>query len=587
MDGGEKEKEAAAETRRQIKNAARREPPAPVQDRPNQDHLTALPSRKSPIPNGNTPLEEELANVGLHETSHGVSSRPVNAPDIPALKRTTTESRPGPAVSFAALARNENFNGFDGTSTTSGTPHPIDYSLPQALKGREASLLMYYLDYVFPIQFRLYNPTALEGGRGWLLSLLLRTPPMYHMTLAMSAHCFEMIEVPNGAKERKQASLAQLGSALQNLQQYIRVYSQQKDTRSMEDSMKVLGCILQMTAFVVCVFPLISKTGQRLTCLNVKGFAGGTENWQVHMKGAADVVAGLVNALIPSTPLPETASSPPSSVSSHDSERSLFFNEDEVLLKFLISVFIWIDIAGCVSLGSRPFLADHHETLLGGTNPPLRLDKIAGIQNWALMTIGKTASLDAWKRTSQSNGTLSIIELAKRATRLECELKQAFDEFTRSRKRPTNRDRPALPYLTPLSEHADYVTEFYGRAALTYLHVVVSGPHAELPEIRENVCTTMELLQRLPNPLLPRSMWWPILITGSLALLEDEQTMIRNIILGAGVSETSIGFGWNVLKVLEECWKRRRLNNPVVPLGVGDGYWGDIMTSLHFKLMLM
>jgi hypothetical protein len=118
---------------------------------------------------------------------------------------------------------------------------------------------MYYLDYVFPIQFRMYNPTAAEGGRGWLLSLLLRTPPMYHMTLAMSAHCYEMIEVPNGAKERKQASLAQLGSALQNLQQYIRVYSQQKDTRSLEDSMKVLGCILQMIAFIVCSFTILSS----------------------------------------------------------------------------------------------------------------------------------------------------------------------------------------------------------------------------------------------------------------------------------------------------------------------------------------
>ncbi|KAN0095386.1 Fungal specific transcription factor domain containing protein [Hyaloscypha variabilis] len=568
MDGGEKEKAAAAETRRQIKSAARREPPAPpIQDRSNRDHSNARSPRQSPVLDGNTPLEQDLANVLLHEPSQAdVTSSPGTAPASPALKRTKTELRPGPAISFATLSRNQNFNGFDGTFTSSETPRPVDYSLPQALKGREASLLMYYLDYVFPIQFRMYNPTAAEGGRGWLLSLLLRTPPMYHMTLAMSAHCFEMIEVPNGAKERKQASLSQLGSALQNLQQYIRVYSQQKETRSMDDSLKVLGCILQMTAFVA--------------------FAGGTENWHIHMKGAADVLSGLVNALIPSAPLPETASSPPSSVSSHDSDPSLFFNEDEVLLKFLVTVFVWIDTVSCVSLGSRPFLADHHETLLGGPNPPLRLDKIAGIRNWALISIGKIASLDAWKRNSQSNGTLSIIELAKRATKLEIELKQAFDEFMKNRKQPTIRDRPALPYLTPLSEHADYVSEFYGRAALTYLHVVVSGPYPELPEIRENIFTTMELLKRLPNTLLPRTMWWPLLITGSLAGLE-EQTMIRNIILKCGVSESSLGIGWNILIVLEECWKRRSLNDPVAPLGVGDGYWGDIMTSLHFKLMLM
>jgi C6 transcription factor Pro1 len=101
----------------------------------------------------------------------------------------------------------------------------------------------------------MYDPTAVEGGRGWLLSLLLRTPPMYHMTLALSAHCFEMIEVPNGAKERKQASFARLSSALQNLQQYIRVYSQQDKPGSLEDSIKVLGCILQMIAFIVRLLP--------------------------------------------------------------------------------------------------------------------------------------------------------------------------------------------------------------------------------------------------------------------------------------------------------------------------------------------
>jgi C6 transcription factor Pro1 len=317
----------------------------------------------------------------------------------------------------------------------------------------------------------------------------------------------------------------------------------------------------------------------------LKGFAGGVENWQIHMKGATDVVSGLVNVLISPVPFPEPDPSPQSSISPHDSEGSLLFNEDEVLLKFLMAVFTWIDIASAVSLGSSPFLAEHHEHLLGGDDPPLRLDKIGGIQNWALISIGKIASLDSWKRTSQSNGTLSIIELAKRATLLGSELEQAFDKFTKDRKHPTIRDRPALPYLTPLSEHADYVTELYGRAALTYLHVVVSGPCPELPEIRENVCKTMELLKRLPNPLLPRSAFWPILITASLALEENEHTMIRNMISGAGVSETSVGLGWNVLKFLEECWKRRRLNNPVPSLG--DGYWGDVMTSLHFKLMLM
>lgn len=320
-----------------------------------------------------------------------------------------------------------------------------------------------------------------------------------------------------------------------------------------------------------------------LIVVTSKGFAGGVENWQVHMKGATDVVSSLLDTLYSLESLSDTISSPSSSTSSHDSETILLPNEDGVLLKFLFAVFTWIDIAGAVSLGSSPFLAAHHQRLLGGSNPPVRLDKVGGIDNRIMIFIGKIAYLDAWKRTSQLNGTLSIIELAKRATQIETELKQVLDEITKNRN-ITSSDRPASPYLTQFSVYAGYVTEVYGYSALSYLYVVVSGPYPDLPEIRENVCRTMELLKGLPNPLLPRSLYWAILITGSLAL-EDEQPLVRSILFGAGVSASSVGMGWNILKTLEECWRRRRLKIPIEPLG--DGYWGDVMTSLHMKVMVM
>jgi len=34
----------------------------------------------------------------------------------------------------------------------------------------------------------MYKPGILEGGRGWLLNLLLRTEPFYHAALALSAY---------------------------------------------------------------------------------------------------------------------------------------------------------------------------------------------------------------------------------------------------------------------------------------------------------------------------------------------------------------------------------------------------------------
>jgi C6 transcription factor Pro1 len=250
MDGGEKEKQAAAETRRLIKHAARREP-GPIS---NQQRSTSnSPSLgQSPTQGVNSPGGTDISNTVLHGSPQpdDVTSSLGGTRTDRGLWEPKTGSRSNSATSVATLSRNENFEG----TIDSGSPQPVEHSLPQALKGREASLLMYYLDFVFPLQFKMYDPTAAEGGRAWLLSLLLRTPPLYHMTLALSAHVFEIVEMPNGAKERKQASLALLGSALQNLQQYIHIYNQQKNARSLEDSVKVLGCILQMMGFIVRLF---------------------------------------------------------------------------------------------------------------------------------------------------------------------------------------------------------------------------------------------------------------------------------------------------------------------------------------------
>jgi hypothetical protein len=272
--------------------------------------------------------------------------------------------------------------------------------------------------------------------------------------------------------------------------------------------------------------------------INAQGFAGGIDNWQIHMKGALNIVLGLVDVLLSPGPFPEIGGSPRSSISSHDPEGSLLFNEDEVSVKFLMAVYTWIDITGSVALGSSPSLAEHHERLLGGNSPPIRLDKVSGTQNWVMIFIAKIASLDTWKRTSQSNGTLSIIELVKKATALETKLKQALDDFSKDRKTCATFDRPAMPHLTPLSIHSAYLTELYASSALTYLHVVVSGAYPELPEIRGNVLITLELLKKLPSPLLLRVMWWPLLTTGSMVALGDEESFCRNIIKSCGINDS-------------------------------------------------
>jgi hypothetical protein len=57
-------------------------------------------------------------------------------------------------------------------------------------EDEKAALLMYYLDYVFPIQFPFYQHSPINGGRGWALALLMQLEPLYHA--ALSAACYHM-----------------------------------------------------------------------------------------------------------------------------------------------------------------------------------------------------------------------------------------------------------------------------------------------------------------------------------------------------------------------------------------------------------
>lgn len=47
---------------------------------------------------------------------------------------------------------------------------------------------MHFLDHVFPLQYPVYKPGIQEGGRGWLLSALTQTKPLYHAALSLSAY---------------------------------------------------------------------------------------------------------------------------------------------------------------------------------------------------------------------------------------------------------------------------------------------------------------------------------------------------------------------------------------------------------------
>lgn len=73
-------------------------------------------------------------------------------------------------------------------SLSSSSESQIPRSKPLG-SANEAALMMHFLDHIFPAQYPMYNPSTLNGGRGWLLSALFRVEPLFHAALALGHHC--------------------------------------------------------------------------------------------------------------------------------------------------------------------------------------------------------------------------------------------------------------------------------------------------------------------------------------------------------------------------------------------------------------
>jgi len=257
--------------------------------------------------------------------------------------------------------------------------------------------------------------------------------------------------------------------------------------------------------------------------------------------------------------------------------------EREAAVKFLVATYTWMDVLATTVTGKPPIFEDLYDRLLEGEDRWINTSKVNGVANWVLLLIGKISSLYAWKREAKAEGKLSVIELVSRATRIENEINERLAEMSKVPSpacvSPENVLYIPLANLWP---HTRYVTQMYASAALTYLHVVVSGPQPELPEIRRNVVNTINTLKERPDPLLVRSMYWPVFITGSMAL-KGEEDIFRNMMASVGIGPNSIGSGWKMLQVLEQCWSTRDVQD----YESGDGYYVNVMASIGERILVL
>lgn len=131
-------------------------------------------------------------------------------------------------------------------------------SVGSSLDEDEAGLIMHYLDRVFPLQFRFYGSTPGESGRGWLLSIILRTKPLYHAVLGIAAY-HQHYDLYYGHKREEELPACPILDHLQKhyvltlegLQQHLERITSDNKTASLSHHVEVSACIALLISLEV------------------------------------------------------------------------------------------------------------------------------------------------------------------------------------------------------------------------------------------------------------------------------------------------------------------------------------------------
>ncbi|PVH69572.1 hypothetical protein DL98DRAFT_661621 [Cadophora sp. DSE1049] len=430
-------------------------------------------------------------------------------------------------------------------------------SLSNNHQGREATLLMHYLDVVFPLQFRFYRPLVSEGGRGWLLSMLLRTKPLYHAALSLSAYHQSAVYTHPHTKTsdsilvdlQKHHSLA-----LVELRKHIDRLSLEIGLSQMNTKVEILACMICLISFEV--------------------FKGHSNDWQTHLKAARLIFMDLKNNFLLDVSTPERAKGDSESPNSQLLDFASLTPEEGLALEFFATALIWFDGISAISTGAQSEYSDVYPSILQLEHGRIQLCKLMGSQNWVMNAIMDIALLAQWKDVRESCSDLSQSLLAKRAASIEERLEHGMQN---------NRNRHISDVSDPCgvrAQESKFVTHAFACAAKVYLYVVQSGAYPRIPEVRGSVLEALKVFQDVPDVRWLRYLVWPFCVVSCMAEEQHEQDFRQIAALTGRDGEIFCNFK-NASSIMEECWRCRK-DQPCLPWS-----WTTAMSSLGVETLLV
>jgi C6 transcription factor Pro1 len=507
---------------------------------------------------------------------------PALDPWPPALENSKPWDSPDAALTKDSKITGNTLNLDVGTlSTDQPTENGISYPFafhpgaPPAENPNDLEMIMNYLDNIFPLQYYFYQPSAAERGRGWLLSMLLRSKPLYYTALAFSS--VQKILASRDDVVTESIYLEQLDHqhslALAGLAQQLEELPLLQGQEHLKLGLEILACTIQLQSIEIF-------RGKKWW----KGWKG---DWEVHTNAAGALLSVIGNDLDQSASSGDSTTSDdsPGSHSTSGSDPLSGFLCEIAGLDFFMTSFIWSDIMRCANVGLKPSMRDSFFYLNYLEEGRIQLDRLMGCRNWAMISIREISGLEAWRNeilsglkepvlSGQSSGIDNLIVplLTQKSNEIETRLQNGFSSI------PTTMDG-----LTQHERETELVTNIFALSAVLYLAIVVSGSFGKLPAVPEDVLIALSALKALPKHLLMR-VAWPYCVAGCLAegcVRED----FRQLLSETRAEGHPMGQLWNTLDLVEEFWKIRECM--IQGQHIDGPPWALAMKSTEMKTFLI
>jgi len=265
--------------------------------------------------------------------------------------------------------------------------------------------------------------------------------------------------------------------------------------------------------------------------------------------------------------------------------------------QFFTRIISWYDIISSATTGIAPWAPRFclHEEV-GFIN----FETALGCENSPVIAILEIASLNEWKSKAEDMGVLDGRELVDRASFIEKTLAKVLKEYSEGDERFAEFGSLSLNEQL-VSESPDWngqwkesifpealsrkastsaITRIFASAALVYLNVVVYGPRADHPKIRESVYRTIIALRALHDRKALGILSWPLCLAGCMAT-DWQVSFFRQLSFEfENVSDVVSGNLKKSFLIMEECWRLRREQE------IGSD-WLQAMESLNMKILLI